>query len=291
MKHNKRRNTLLVFELFARKIAGTIFDATSSSMVTESKVLLKKSFAPTTQLYKELCLARILKETHCKTEEEVSSLVERVKQENKGINGVWLESEKTALIEGMNKLFPAGKTDEFFSQHLSDYQDYASIQLLLGSWRSSSPNLFESVREQSVLEQKIRSILRTPKLTKEQIEESLKKDVASIDENAVAQAESNIREMLGEYTPEQAKLVEAFVMGGESNEAFVKKSCDETCDKVQKSLEEYAASHPQDSLNGKKIQEMRGAVASFKSKAKVDSQGLGFVLSLADIEKELRGNQ
>lgn len=156
LKHNKKRNVGLVYELLARYLAEAII-AGDDARVKKAKLLASKHFNKSTDICKELKLFRALHETTLPDKSTAVVLVEKVKAITRLQSQKRLDLEKTALLTEINtQLGPS-----FFDTMVEDYKTYASIQVLLNHWRGTE--LFENISETVMLEEKLLEHLQADK--------------------------------------------------------------------------------------------------------------------------------
>jgi hypothetical protein len=95
-KHNKKRNTGLIYEFLNRWIAISILENKDSNIII-SKEILEKHFDKNSELAKELILFKTINESKELGRESAKDLIEKVKKINNKIIESRLELEKTAL--------------------------------------------------------------------------------------------------------------------------------------------------------------------------------------------------
>ena len=134
LKHNKKRNTGLLYEFFTRYIGKAILDNRDSDIV-KSKSLLKKHFNRGTDLYKELKLFKALTESKISSREQALHLINRVREAVKYQSQARLDLEKTSLIHEINSNLNA---DLFFEEAIQNYKQLGTIQVLLNTWRDET---------------------------------------------------------------------------------------------------------------------------------------------------------
>jgi len=119
-RHNKLKNTGILFELLTRQITADVLAGKS----TRSVLLVKKFFNENTEMGKELQLYRILLEKNYGSESKAIQLLEAVIKSRKKLNNSALNREKYNLIKEIKKLY---NVDDFFNSRISNYKLFASI--------------------------------------------------------------------------------------------------------------------------------------------------------------------
>ena len=95
MKHNKIKNTGILFELLTRQITVDLMESNSSKAVN----IVKKYFKNGTQLGKEYELYKILTETKYNTESRAETLIDAVMDNKKKLSRGSIKKEKYKLIK------------------------------------------------------------------------------------------------------------------------------------------------------------------------------------------------
>lgn len=136
-KHNKRRNSLLIYEFLVRTISKSIIDDNKKKSATALKIL-KRHFKPGTELYKEFRLMNALAKTTVSSEHTAASILSEAKNVVKSFDGQKLDREKSILIRNINHTL---NDENFYDQHVNEYREFATIQTLINEWQSASKDL------------------------------------------------------------------------------------------------------------------------------------------------------
>lgn len=136
-KHNKRRNSLLIYEFLVRTISKSIIDDNKKKSATALKIL-KRHFKPGTELYKEFRLMNALAKTTVSSEHTAASILSEAKNAVKSFDGQKLDREKSILIRNINHTL---NDENFYDQHVNEYREFATIQTLINEWQSASKDL------------------------------------------------------------------------------------------------------------------------------------------------------
>lgn len=136
LKHNKIKNTGLIFELLTRALVN---DTLNNKKSPASNII--KTFYKGTELSKEYKLYEFLTKNKNLTELKANSIIETVLNRLKTINNTRLKSEKYNLINEIKKHY---NLNEFFKLITPDYKLHASIYLLFEIEKSDKKiNLLE----------------------------------------------------------------------------------------------------------------------------------------------------
>jgi hypothetical protein len=153
IKHNKKRNVGIIYELLVRNMTRALVSE-NISKVNKIKALIEKHFNKSTELYQEYrifnALSNGLKNSEYSRETATALLNESKKVCNK-INSKKLEREKSFLIKEINYSF--GK--KFYFEHIPNYVDLATIQIVMNEWKKDNFNIKDAV----MLEEKVISSL------------------------------------------------------------------------------------------------------------------------------------
>lgn len=137
MKHNKKRNTGLLYEFLVGNITTALVENDQRRSAVSLKVL-KKHFKNDSTLYKEFRLINSLIKTTVSSEAIAASIIHEAKNAARSIDESQLDREKSLLIRSINHKL---NDDTFFDRQVSEYKMYATIQTLLNEWRSKNPDL------------------------------------------------------------------------------------------------------------------------------------------------------
>ena len=131
LKHNKLKNTGLIFEILSRCVMNEVLNVT-----TEQKAfkIIKRHFSPDSELLKELQLYQGLSLV---TEHDPDQLIEISLQTRKKLNEQNLSNEKFKLIRSIKLNYDLNK---FFETRVTNYKLSASIFKLFENQSYISPS-------------------------------------------------------------------------------------------------------------------------------------------------------
>jgi hypothetical protein len=141
IKHNKYRNTGILFELLVRKITAD----TMSNQDSKAISLIKKYFV-NTELSKENKLYQSISRVQNISEAKAESIISTILEINKSLNQVKLAKEKYNLIKEIKSNFDI---DDFFKAKINNYKLLSSTYTLLEA------NLFPSHHIDTIIASKI----------------------------------------------------------------------------------------------------------------------------------------
>ena len=124
IKHNKIKNTGILFELLSTQITSDMVNNRKSPAID----ILKEHFKRGTNLNKELSLYQTLLKEKFSNEDRANRLIDEVLKLNKDINKTNLRKEKYNLIKEIKKHY---SLEEFVKNKINNYKIYASVYKLL----------------------------------------------------------------------------------------------------------------------------------------------------------------
>ena len=137
VKHNKKRNVGLLFAQLSQSVSEAMVEG---DVAKANKVLsiVKKHYAPGTELFKEFRLFRAIIATSVPSDSLASSIISEAKTASKKIDTHVLKQQKSALIKDINYGL---NESTFYNRRVADYKMFATVQTLLSEWRSQEPDI------------------------------------------------------------------------------------------------------------------------------------------------------
>ena len=123
-KHNKIRNTGLLFECLLRQITSDVLNNSEKSIAVS---IVKKRFSENTELGKELALYNILINRKFDDDKRAEYFISEVINSRKNLNNSTLKRERYNLIKEIQTKYNLQK---FLSSKVNNYKSYASIYKL-----------------------------------------------------------------------------------------------------------------------------------------------------------------
>ena len=124
VKHNKIKNTGILFELLLRQVTADIFASQNQS---KSVSLIKEFFNKKTALGKELELYQLLIKNNYKDNGKAEYLINVVLESRKRISSAKIRKEKYSLIKEIKESF---NVKDFFNSQIPNYKVLASVYKL-----------------------------------------------------------------------------------------------------------------------------------------------------------------
>jgi hypothetical protein len=137
MKHNKKRNVGIVYELLLSYISKNLLEGKKSEAKKATRII-EKRFKKGTELYKEFRLFNALANTKITNTHTVASILTEAKNAARNlINEEKLQREKSDLIRDIN--YNLGK--DFYYSSIANYRDLGTVHLAIKEWRKKSPDI------------------------------------------------------------------------------------------------------------------------------------------------------
>jgi len=133
VKHNKIRNTGLLFEFLLRQITSDVLNKNNGQAVN----IVKDKFNENTELGKELALYNILITKKFKSDSKADYFINEVLKARSDLNNSRIRREKYNLIKEIQSNYDLQK---FMSSKVPNYKTYASIYTLFEYKNSLSPD-------------------------------------------------------------------------------------------------------------------------------------------------------
>ena len=133
VKHNKIRNTGLLFEFLLRQITSDVLNKNNGHAVN----IVKDKFNENTELGKELALYNILITKKFKSDSKADYFINEVMKTRGNLNNSVLRRERYNLIKEIQSNYNLQK---FMSSKVPNYKTYASIYTLFEYNKSLSPD-------------------------------------------------------------------------------------------------------------------------------------------------------
>lgn len=121
IKHNKLRNTGILFELLVRQITSDVLENKKDGIAVK---LMREFFNSKKELGKELMLYRAFFNVQNLSEQKAFQLLRLVTEQRKNLDQAALNNQKYLLIKEIKKNFDL---KEFFAARIPSYKIYASI--------------------------------------------------------------------------------------------------------------------------------------------------------------------
>ena len=227
-KHNKYKNTGILFELLTRQITSDIMSNKDSSAVNiVKKYFSKGELAKEYKIYQALTKATSLNEV--KADSIISSAVKLVER----LNRTALRKEKYNLIKEIKQSYDL---EEFFKAKIHNYKAYAAVYNLLEAQSS-----LEFIDPSFVITNKITLLefLTKQDIDKDKIEDQVIKEYASQDKATRALISQlmieKFNEKYADLLPEQRNVLKTYI-NNITNTVSLREFINQELDNIKNSL-------------------------------------------------------
>jgi hypothetical protein len=199
LKHNKKRNVALVYELLVRHLSSKIISEDSDGS-KRTFSLIQKYFSPGNPIFAEKELFDVIRENRSSSEQIARKILGEVKAQARATDVHLLNEKRDLMLHDVNHSF--GK-DIYSRYNISEYKLLASICMLIESFRKRSPVISESVDVLRLEESIVRYMLSDcePETQQQQ----------KIDDLACAMAISRFKERYGSLNESQRSLLGSYI--------------------------------------------------------------------------------
>jgi len=153
-RHNKKRNTAILYEILVREIVKQTIDKNTAKR-NEVIAILKEHFKKETEIGKELQLFKNLLETQNLLPHTAEKLIQESKKEYKKLDNKKTFKEQSILIKKINKKL----SKDVFANFVPNYRNIATLSQIFGE--------DVSTKKRVILEENILKRLTLEEATKE----------------------------------------------------------------------------------------------------------------------------
>lgn len=216
IKHNKIKNTGILFELLVRRVASDVLDGKQDSFAVK---LMREHFHSKTELGKELQLYRsFFNVGSTLTEGKAFNMLDLVLERRKSLNEKLLEAQKFLLIKEIKqhcdlKAFMAGR--------VPSYKVYASIYKLFESAKANNMDIDDVVSSRFVVVEHLKGELKEEQIIKETTySEALKQQPEEIRYLSYKFLLESFNEKYSNFNEKQKALLREYINNGTNVEKF-----------------------------------------------------------------------
>jgi len=218
LKHNKYRNTGILFELLVRQIAADTLNNKDSN----ATAIIKKHFSKNTDLSKELKLYQTTIKEVFNSEYKASEFLNIILNERSKLNTQSLNREKYNLIKDIKKKYVL---EDFFKYRVTNYKENASIYKLFEY--SSNDNPKQHIECKSTLLEHITGKSKKS-VVESKVNESYSKQPKEVRLLAWKLLVENFNEKYTNLTKKQRSVLKEYINSVDNSEklkSFVSKEC------------------------------------------------------------------
>lgn len=170
LKHNKFKNTGILFELLVRQVASDTVSGKDSSAIN----IIRKYFSKS-ELAKEHKLYQALVSSKALTEGKAESLINATLEISSRLNRSALRKEKYNIIKDISESYDL---EEFFKSKINNYSQYAAAYNLI-----EAHNSLEFVEPSQVIENKVNLLehITRKEVNKEEVKDRVMEEYLAMD--------------------------------------------------------------------------------------------------------------
>lgn len=275
LKHNKLRNTGLLFELLVRQITSDTLNNRESKAVD----ILKNNFnnnaiAKEYKIYKALLTNKNLSEA------KANIVIESAIQAHKKLNKSLLSSQKYKLISQIKENYDI---EEFFKSKIDNYKTLASVYMLFEMYQSDSIDPQNEVKFKfSIMEDICAGVREAKKDPVLEEYESFDKGTKALVYKLMVQ---KFNEKYSEFNKNQKRLLKEYINSITTPETF-KEYVNEELEKLKTKLTTLSKK-VNDEVRKIKIQEVINIIKPVPQHKQVCDLDLENLLHYYELEKEL----
>lgn len=275
LKHNKLRNTGLLFEILSRNVMHEVLGNEDQIAIK----IIKKHFKPESELIKELVLYQTLAGT---TKNDPQELLKLTLESRNRLDRKKLEDEKYQLIRNIKSKYDLNL---FFETRTSNYKTTASIFKLFENKVDAAPDDYLTSRK-SILEHL--SNERPQEVLEEEVERELKAQDPELRNLTFKYVVNKFNEKYRSLAPRQKTLLGKYINEDITHPSFRNFICDEI-KWINESLENIIK-RIDDEVMKIKLNETINLTESILSSKIIKDEHLSSMLKYYELIDELENN-
>jgi len=204
IKHNKYKNTGILFELLLRQVTSdTISGKDSASLPLIKKYFSKSELAKEYKLYQTLIANKAI------SEGKAESLINTTLELHGRLNRTALRKEKYNLIKELKSHY---NLEEFFKAKVNNYKQHAAVYTLMEAYST-----LEFIDPTSVIDNKVTLLehITRREVNKEEVKDRVMEEYSAMDKGtrmlAYKMLIEKFNEKYGELQPEQKSVLKEFI--------------------------------------------------------------------------------
>jgi hypothetical protein len=204
IKHNKYKNTGILFELLLRQVTSdTISGKDSASLPLIKKYFSKSELAKEYKLYQTLIANKAI------SEGKAESLINTTLEIHARLNRTALRKEKYNLIKEIKSHY---NLEEFFKAKVNNYKQHAAVYTLMEAYST-----LEFVDPASVIDNKVTLLehITRKEVNKEEVKDRVMEEYSSMDKGtrilAYKMLIEKFNEKYGDLTTDQKLVLKEFI--------------------------------------------------------------------------------
>lgn len=280
IKHNKLRNTGLIFELLVKQIAADTLSRQESPAVS----ILKKYFTGASALAKEFKLYEFISKNRNVSQNKAETILSTITEVSRKLNQAHLKEAKYNLVADIKKSYDI---NEFFGIQVRDYKAFAALYCLLEAQNNS-----DLVDPQALVDNKttILEHLTSNPQNEQDVKDTLIEEYSKYDKDLrlltfkilLEKFNSKYKELL----PEQKNILREFITSVDST-ARLRNVVNAELLKIQEEVSSLALK-VKDEVVKIKLDEIAKTIKPLSNKERITDTHLVNLMQYYDLVNELR---
>lgn len=280
IKHNKLRNTGLIFELLVKQIAADTLSRQESPAVS----ILKKYFTGASALAKEFKLYEFISKNRNVSQNKAETILSTITEVSRKLNQAHLKEAKYNLVADIKKSYDI---NEFFGIQVRDYKAFAALYCLLEAQNNS-----DLVDPQALVDNKttILEHLTSNPQNEQDVKDTLIEEYSKYDKDLrlltfkilLEKFNSKYKELL----PEQKNILREFITSVDST-ARLRNVVNAELLKIQEDVSSLALK-VKDEVVKIKLDEIAKTIKPLSNKERITDTHLVNLMQYYDLVNELR---
>lgn len=282
IKHNKIKNTGILFELLVRKIAADVLDGKSDSFAVK---LMREHFHSKTELGKELQLYRSFFNAPKLSETKAFNMLDLVLERRRSLNEKMLAAQKFLLIKELKEHCDL---KAFMSGRVPSYKVYASIYKLFETAKSTESlmEINQVISSRFVIVEHLQGALREETVIKESnYTEIIKQQPEEIRHLSYKFLLEKFNEKYSNFSEKQKSLLREYINNGTNIDKFAKYVSSEARTLAQQIKKN--SSKIKNDITRIKLNEVMSQLNSIQEKSSVKENNITALLIAYEISNEL----
>jgi hypothetical protein len=282
IKHNKIKNTGILFELLVRKVAADVLDGKSDSFAVK---IMREHFHSKSELGKELQLYRSFFNTPKLSETKAFNMLDLVLERRRSLNEKLLAAQKFLLIKELKEHCDL-KT--FMSGRVPSYKVYASLYKLFETAKTneSMMEINEIISSRFVIVEHLQGAFKEEPVIKENnYTEIIKQQPEEIRHLSYKFLLEKFNEKYSNFSEKQKALLREYINNGTNLDKFTKYVSSEATTLAQQIKKN--SSKIKNDITRIKLNEVMSQLNSIQEKSSVKENNITALLIAYEISKEL----
>lgn len=282
IKHNKLRNTGILFELLVRRVAADVLDGKSDSFAVK---IMREHFHSKSELGKELQLYRSFFNAPKLSEAKAFNMLDLVLERRRSLNEKMLAAQKFLLIKELKEHCDL---KAFMTGRVPSYKVYASVYKLFEAARTTESfvEINEVISSRFVIVEHLQGVSKEQPVIKENnYTEIIKQQPEEIRHLSYKFLLERFNEKYSNFSEKQKTLLREYINNGTNIDKFAKYVSTEATTLAQQIKKN--SNKIKNDITKIKLNEVLSQLNSIKSKSSIKENNITALLIAYEISHEL----